>query len=119
MKPKIKPKFARFLETEFINWQAAQGRRVLLDEFAVYLGISRPLLSHYLNGIRLPSRKMASRIAAQLGPETYAALAWSHEEILAAVWAEFTEAQRRQLVDYALHISIQSAQDNAPVSAGA
>ena len=119
MQPKLKPKFARFLEIEFIHWQAAQGRRVSLDEFAAYLGISRPLLSHYLNGIRLPSHKVVSLLAAKLGPGTYVALAWTPEEILTAVWEGLAESQQRQLLDYALQLLAQSvkADDMTPVEA--
>lgn len=63
--------FSEWLERQYLQWQMRQGSRATLGEFADYLGISRAVLSHYMNGIRKPSGQNVARLAARLGPETY------------------------------------------------
>ena len=44
------PTFPEWINKMFVEWQAKQGKRKTIEEFAVYLGISRPLLNMWMNG---------------------------------------------------------------------
>jgi transcriptional regulator with XRE-family HTH domain len=67
-------RFAEWLERAYLNYQADQGRRFTLDEFAKALGVSRSLLSQYLNGTKFPGARRLAQVAEVLGPEAYDAL---------------------------------------------
>lgn len=66
--------FAEWLEKEYIKRQADLGERLSLEEFAIYVGISKSLLSQYMNGSKQPGARSLARIASVLGPEAYDAL---------------------------------------------
>lgn len=66
--------FPEFLTKKYLDWQATIGERKTLDEFAIYLGISRPLLSMWLNGTRRPGIKNIELLAELFGVDVYDAL---------------------------------------------
>ena len=66
--------FPDFLTKQFLNWQAKQGKRKSLDDFAVFLGISRPLLSMWMNGSRRPGSENIKLLEEIFGIEAYDAL---------------------------------------------
>ena len=68
---KERNEFSRWLEQKYLDWQSERGRRVLLQEFADWLGISKQLLSHYLNGRNVPNGPTVTKLADKLGPEIY------------------------------------------------
>lgn len=43
-------KFSDWITKKYLEWQAKQGKRKTLEEFAAYLGVSRPLLNMWING---------------------------------------------------------------------
>jgi len=47
--------FPEWLLQYFLNWQAKKGKKTNLNEFAAYLGVSRPTISMWMNGSRTPS----------------------------------------------------------------
>lgn len=64
-------KFGEWLDSQYLKWQAANGRRTL-DEFAEYLGVgSRVTLSRWINGQHKPDKESIDILAAKLGPEVY------------------------------------------------
>lgn len=69
-----RPPFSKWLETKYLDWQKDRGERVLQNEFAGWLGISKQLLSQYLNGRSVPTGERIGQLAEKLGPEVYDAL---------------------------------------------
>jgi transcriptional regulator with XRE-family HTH domain len=67
----VKRKFADWLEQTFLKWQAEKGKRSSLLEFAEYIGYSRPLISMWLAGQRLPAQDGIKRLADLFGLEIY------------------------------------------------
>lgn len=46
--------FPEYLEKKYLEWQNSLGRRKTVEEFAAWLGVSRPLMTMWLNGKRRP-----------------------------------------------------------------
>ena len=96
-------KFNHWLENEFLKWQDQRGRRGRLVQFAKHLGISAPLLSHYLKGIRKPSGATVHKLAKQLGPEVYDVLGLQRPDpqlvLITRNWSLLTDEQKSILVE--------------------
>ena len=99
--------FSRWLEQRYLAYQAAEGRRITLGEFAAKMGISQGLLSHYLKGIRHPRRATVERLAGFLGDEIYAVLGLTRPDPrfvnFQRMWDRLDDAQRE-----ALHATVTS-----------
>lgn len=67
-------KFPDFLTRQYLAWQAKEGTRKTLEEFAAYLGVSRPLLSMWLNGSRKPGTDNIKLLAEIFGEGVYDSL---------------------------------------------
>jgi transcriptional regulator with XRE-family HTH domain len=63
--------FAEWINRIFVEWQAKQGRRKTIEEFAIYLGVSRPLLTMWMNGNKKPGRDNIELLAEIFGNEVY------------------------------------------------
>jgi len=50
---------------------STMGQRKTLEDFADYLGISRPLLSFWINGKRVPNEENIEKISLRFGNEIY------------------------------------------------
>lgn len=91
-----------WLEQKYLSWQEARGRRATLGQFAIYLGISPPLLSHYLNGLRKPSGDNVHKLATRLGPEVYDILGLQIPDprlrFISRNWARLSTEQQQQLI---------------------
>lgn len=70
----VPAKFPEYLERQYLKWQHDQGKRKSLDEFAAYLGISRPLLSMWMNGTRRPGNENIILLAHTFSDDVYDAL---------------------------------------------
>ena len=64
-------KLPDYLTKKFLEWQAQLGQRKTLEDFADYLGISRPLLSFWINGKRIPNDENIEKISLRFGNEIY------------------------------------------------
>ena len=64
-------KFPNYLTKKFLEWQTELGARKTLEDFADYLNVSRPLLSFWMNGKRIPNADNLENISAILGNEIY------------------------------------------------
>ena len=64
-------KLPDFLTKKYLAWQAGLGQRKTLEDFADYLGVSRPLLSFWMNGKRVPNDENLENISLRLGNEIY------------------------------------------------
>lgn len=94
--------FPAWLEQKYLSWQEARGKRATLGQFAAYLGISPPLLSHYLNGLRKPSGDNVHKLAKQLGPEAYDILGLQIPDpklrFISRNWVKLSVEQQQQLI---------------------
>lgn len=94
---------SEWLESKFIEWIAQTGQRRTVKEFAEWLDISRTVVSRYLSGDRIPTRKNADKIAARLGPEIYDLLGLQRPDPLLqeiqANWSLLTETEQQQISD--------------------
>jgi len=59
-----------WLDRKFNEWQIEVGRKTI-TEFADFLDIPRPQLSHYMNARNKPESENIEKIAAKLGYEIY------------------------------------------------
>jgi transcriptional regulator with XRE-family HTH domain len=67
--------FSDWITKKFLNWQAEVGKRKTIDDFAAYLGISRPLLNMWMNGDKpKPGPGNIKLLAEIYGPEIYEVL---------------------------------------------
>lgn len=65
--------FKNFINQKFIEFERAAGERKTVTNFAEYLDENQGNVSHWLNGTRVPQKKVLDRLAKILGPEVYAA----------------------------------------------
>lgn len=64
--------FAAWITRKFVEWQAEQGTRKTLNDFAAYLGVSRPLLNMWMNGTKPRPGPENIRVLAEVyGDEIY------------------------------------------------
>ena len=64
-------KLPDYLTKKFLEWQTSLGARKTLEDFADYLEVSRPLLSFWMNGKRIPNQENIEKISLLLGYEIY------------------------------------------------
>ena len=93
--------FPELLEQHFLTWQAQQGKRKTLDDYAEYLGVGRPILSLWLSGKRSPGTDSLRVLSAKLGPEVYDVLGLDRPDpdlaYITQHWEELDPDTRRRL----------------------
>lgn len=68
-------KFSDWITRKYLEWQADSGERKTIEEFAAYLGVSRPLLNMWMNGnITKPGRQNIKMLVQIFGLEVYDAI---------------------------------------------
>lgn len=63
--------FPQWINRKFVEWQASQGKRKTVEEFAIYLGVSRPLLNMWMNGNKKPGRENINLLSEIFGNEVF------------------------------------------------
>ena len=63
--------FPEYLEKQFLDWQHQQGKRKTIEDFAEFLGVSRPLLNMWMNGNRKPGKENIDLLSRTLGNDVY------------------------------------------------
>lgn len=95
--------FSTWLEKKYLEWQGLRGKRATLAQFADFLGISAPLLSHYMNGIRKPTRENIQKFAKRFGPEIYDIFGLQDPDpklrLISRNWSKLTAEQQQQLIE--------------------
>ena len=93
--------FPEWLLQYFLNWQAKKGKKTNLNEFAAYLGVSRPTISMWMNGSRTPSLETIERLASLVGPEIFDVLDLPRPDpylqALTQIWPLLDETSRHTL----------------------
>jgi transcriptional regulator with XRE-family HTH domain len=64
-------KFSDWITRKFLEWQANEGRRKSIEDFAAYIGVSRPLLNMWMNGNKKPGKENIKLLAEIFGNEIY------------------------------------------------
>lgn len=64
-------KFSEWITTQFLEWQTEQGKRKTLEEFAGYVGVSRPLINMWMNGNQKPGAENINILAELFGNEVF------------------------------------------------
>jgi transcriptional regulator with XRE-family HTH domain len=64
-------KFPDWITRKFVEWQAKEGRRKTIEDFAAYLGTSRPLVNMWMNGNKKPGKENTNILAEIFGNEIY------------------------------------------------
>ncbi|MFZ1548042.1 MAG: helix-turn-helix transcriptional regulator [Candidatus Nitrotoga sp.] len=64
-------KFSEWMTKQFVQWQAEQGTRKTLEEFAAYVGVSRPLINMWMNGNQKPGAENIKLMGELFGSEIY------------------------------------------------
>lgn len=96
--------FSKWLTVRFLEYQAAQKRRVTVEEFAQYLGgVHQVTVSRWMNGTRTPDQGYVSMLADRFGDEVYDMLDLPRPDprlqAIIANWKCLTDEQRNQLAN--------------------
>lgn len=75
-------KFSSWLLERYLAWQNELGERKSLTEFAVWIGVSQPVLSNYINGKREPGEDNAYLFFLKFGEEVYDVLGMEPPDFL-------------------------------------
>jgi len=62
---------AEYLNHYYLKWQANEGTKKSIGDFAEHLDVPEGSLGHWMNGIRNPSRRYADKLADRLGDRIY------------------------------------------------
>lgn len=92
-----------WLELNFVEWQAETKRRASLQDFADHIGYSRPLISMWMAGQRLPSDEGIAKLGELFGPEIYDILGLNRPDPdlqrLTKIWKHIPENIRQSLLE--------------------
>lgn len=69
--------FVDYLNKKFLDWQNVQGKRMMLKDYAEYLGVTPTSYSNWVNAGSIPSIYLAGKLAEKLGPEVYDILGYA------------------------------------------
>jgi transcriptional regulator with XRE-family HTH domain len=98
-------KFSDWITHKFVEWQASQGRRKTIQEFAAYLGVSRPLLNMWINGNKKPGSENIKLLSEIFGNEIYDVLNLPRPnpylQKINRVWEYIPEDVQKQLAEKA------------------
>ncbi len=104
-----------YLTKKFLDWQAAEGERKTLEDFADYINVSRPLLSFWMNGKRIPNKEACEKISIKLGNEIYDVLGKPrpnpYKQVIDRVWDFIPEEIQKRLSDEAEKYEAESMFD--------
>jgi transcriptional regulator with XRE-family HTH domain len=98
--------FPDWITKKFLDWQSQQGKRKTIDDFAAYIGVSRPLLNQWMNGnIPRPGRENISRLSEIFGVEIYDALELPRPnpllQRLSIIWENIPPEKQQQFLNEA------------------
>lgn len=102
---------AKYLESQFLSWQAQLGRRATVGEYADYLELGRTQLSQYMNGHTLPKEEVAARLAKKVGYEIYDVLNYERPDPLLIQFTELIkDPGNRNLLQEFLNLDSETRQ---------
>lgn len=102
--------FPQLLEQNFLSWQAQEGKRKTLDDFADYLDVRRSTLSLWMSGKRSPGPESLRVLSNRLGPEVYDVLGLDRPDpdlaFIEQQWQNLTPQARRAISQNIMHASL-------------
>ena len=116
-----KTAFSEWLEVKFLEWQAVSKKRATLQEFSDHIGYSRPLISLWLAGKRIPTNDGIERLAELFGSDIYDALDLPRPDPslnrLNKIWKHLPEKFRQQMLEQGEKFITDENEDKAIKSA--
>ena len=111
--------FPDWITQKFLDWQSNQGKRKTIDDFAAYIGVSRPLLNQWMNGnIPRPGRENISRLAEIFGLELYDVLEIPRPNIylqrVTKVFENIPPEKQQKLAEDAERYEVKDARSKKP-----
>jgi len=104
--------FSEFLEKKYLEWQLKEEGRKTIVEFAVYIGVSQPLLSMWLNGKKRPGVENIKLLSEIFGNEVYDALGIERPnpylQQINRLWEFLPEHVQRQIAEEAAKYETQN-----------
>ncbi len=104
--------FAEYIESKYLEWQRTQGKRKTLEQFAAYIGVSRPLLNMWMNGHRTPGLENVHLLAEIFGNEVYDITGYEQPnpylQKINRLFEKLTPEHQRQLAEQAEHYQTQN-----------
>src|SRR3972149_10422037 len=102
--------FSKFLRDEFLKWQASEGQEKTVVDWSIYLGVSQPNLSRWMNGKMVPDGNNAERLASKLGSSVYDELGLARPmtddrlRLINEQWDGLPEGTKEALADQAARV---------------
>lgn len=97
--------FSEYLESQYLEWQRAQGKRKTIEDFAAWIGVSRPLLNMWMNGNRKPGKESLKLLSGIFGNEVYDVLGYPRPnpylQKINQLFENLSEEQQRRLAEEA------------------
>lgn len=95
--------FPEFIEKKYLEWQNREGKRKSVEEFAMYIGVSQPAISHWMSGKRTPSAQTAHLLAEIFGDEVYDVLGLQRPnpylQLVNRRWEFLDEATQKRIAE--------------------
>jgi transcriptional regulator with XRE-family HTH domain len=108
--------FSDWITKKYLNWQAEVGKRKTIDDFAAYLGISRPLLNMWMNGDKPRPGPANIKLLAELyGHEVYDAVGIPRPnpylQIITEAFEDIPPDEQRKMAEDAQHYKAVNHED--------
>lgn len=111
----IEMTFPEFLTRKFLEWQNNIGERKTIEDFAIYIGVSRPLLTMWMNGDRTPGTENRKHLAEIFGVEVYDVLGKPRPNLflyrINKVFDNIPPEKQQQLAENAEQYEIENEQN--------
>ncbi len=95
--------FKVWLHKKYAAWLGEQPPDTRHSDFSTHLNISPSMLSEFLRGSRVPSRRTVYAMASVLGPEIYGALGLEKPkpdfDEVAKRWNELSDKTRLKIIE--------------------
>ena len=97
--------FSSWITRKYVEWQAKEGRRKTIEEFAAYLGTSRPLVNMWMNGNKKPGKENVKILAELFGNDIYDVLELPrpnpYKQVIDRVWEFLPEDFQKKISEEA------------------
>lgn len=104
--------FSDWITRKFVEWQATQGRRKTIEEFATFIGVSRPLVNMWMNANQKPGKENIKLLAKIFGVDVYDALNMDRPnpylERANQSWEFIPEERQKQIAEEAEQYAAQN-----------
>lgn len=107
--------FSSWITRKYVEWQAKEGRRTTIEEFAAYLGTSRPLVNMWMNGNKKPGKENIKILAELFGNEIFDILELPrpnpYKQVIDRVWEFLPEDFQKRISEEAENYEAKNISD--------